>query len=270
MLILFVLIFLAMVLLNKSKFGNTLKVAVISSIYKPKNIETWIELNRKFGISHFYINLENTPELINYLNAQPDVTITIASPNEKNSYITQQTRQTQFVTDSLKVAKHDNIDFIIHIDSDEILKGDINEIKSLPRDTLNFWMQNYEAVYSKIPSKSDNCFQAKRYRDCSTETCASYINGKGGARIVSELGKIKPFGPHRFVVSGDQNFGVKLNKVKVLHYESCDFDNYVSKYQKYAKGADLSKIPFVYYRESIENAENLDKLKEIYTKYRVN
>ena len=36
---------------------------IVSMIKKPKNIETWLEKNRAFGIKKFYIRLEETPEL---------------------------------------------------------------------------------------------------------------------------------------------------------------------------------------------------------------
>ena len=260
-----VLIFLMVIILLKIKSNfsdNNVHVALISCIYKPKNIETWLQIHRNFGISRFYINLENTPELVNYLKEQPDVSLSVSNSDNKNNYLSLQDRQVEFIQKALILAKKDNIDFVVHIDSDEILEGDINEILSLPPDVSTFWMQNYEAVYEKIPDKSDNCFQAKKYLDCSNEICASYINGKGGARVIPS---IKVIGPHRFAGTEKE---IKLNII-IKHYESCDFDQYIKKYKNLLKDVDLSKIPFVYYRKSIENSGNIDKLKEIYTKYRV-
>jgi hypothetical protein len=250
---------------NKSSFGETVKVGVIALMYKPKNVEAWLDLNRSFGISHFYIRLEDTPELIDYLKSQPDITLMVASSDkDKNQYLTLQTRQIETVNKVLNMCKQDNIDWLIHIDCDEILSGDINEITSLPESVGTFWMQNIEAVYDGIPGASDSCFKAKYYKDCgdSGSNCVSYVNGKGGGRIRSD---VSCNGPHRFKSKGDE---VKLNIV-VKHYESCDFDQYLKKYSRLKKGVNLETIPFPYYRESIMANGSKDKLEQVYKKYRV-
>jgi hypothetical protein len=250
---------------NKSSFGSTNNVALITLMYKPKNVETWLDLHRSFGISHFYIRLEDTPELIDYLESQPDITLMVASSDkDKNQYLTLQTRQIETVDKVLNMCKQDNINWLIHIDCDEILSGDINEIKSLPESVGTFWMQNIEAVYNGVPGASDSCFKAKYYKDCgdSNSNCVSYVNGKGGGRIRND---VSCNGPHRFKSNSDE---VKINVV-VKHYESCDFDQYLKKYTRLKKGVNLETIPFEYYRESIKANGSKDKLKNVYKKYRV-
>lgn len=250
---------------NKSPFKNDIKVGVIALMYKPKNVEAWLELNRSFGISHFYIRLEDTPELIDYLKSQSDVTLMVASSSEdKNQYLTLQTRQIDTVNKVLKMCEKDNIDWLIHIDCDEILSGDINEIKDLPESVGTFWMQNIEAVYDGIPGTSDSCFKAKYYKNCGNvnSNCVSYVNGKGGGRIRSD---VSCNGPHRFKSKGDE---IKLN-ILVKHYESCDFDQYLKKYSRLKKGVNLESIPFPYYRESIMANGSEYELEKIYKKYRV-
>jgi hypothetical protein len=49
------------------------KIAIASCVKNPKNIETWLDLHRDLGISRFYIRLEDTPDLVDYLKSQPDV-----------------------------------------------------------------------------------------------------------------------------------------------------------------------------------------------------
>ena len=123
-------------------------------------------------------------------------------------------------------------------------------------------MQNHEAVYDGIPKSTDNCFQAKYYKDCgkSDSNCVSYVNGKGGGRAIPG---VSSNGCHRF--KGKKE--VKLNMI-VKHYESCDFDQYIKKYQRYQKGVIIKDIPFPYYRESIL-AKDKDSLKKVYQRYRV-
>jgi hypothetical protein len=171
-------------------------------------------------------------------------------------------RQSKLVNDSLEKCKKDNIDWLILIDGDEILEGDLDEIRKLPRTAGTFWMQNYEAVYDKIPKDTDNCFIGSKFVNCSKGMCASYANGKGGGRV----GVSKANGCHRFKSNLKE---VKLKSLIVKHYESCDFDQYIAKYKRLAK-SNVSEIPFPYYKESILAEGDVDKLSEIYKKYRVN
>ena len=103
--------------------------------------------------------------------------------------------------------------------------------------------------------------KTKRYRNCKYETCASYINGKGGARVESGA---RLDGPHRFVGKGKE---VKINVI-VKHYESCDFEQYVKKYKRLSRAVNMDTIPFVYYRESILASGSEEKLKEVFKRYR--
>ena len=269
MLILILILILFFIISLKSKFKSNFSkekksIALISLMYLPKNIETWLEIHRKLGISHFYIRLEDTPDLVEYLSSQPDVTLMVETSNDSNQYTTLQTRQTETMDKVIKLCKKSGIDFLIHIDCDEILEGNLEEIRSLPESVGTFWMQNYEAVYEGIPTKMDNCFAAKFYRNCSEidSGCASYANGKGGGRIKSNL---KSNGPHRFSSNGSE---VKLDNLILKHYESCDFDQYIKKYSRLKQGVKLDDIPFPYYRESILANGDTDQLKSVYTKYR--
>ena len=257
--ILIAIIILLILFKSRSNFKDPVTVALVTLVYKPKNIDTWLELHRNFGISHFYIRLEDTPEIIEFLRSQPDVTLTVASSEkDSNQYSSLQKRQIETVNKVLKNCKQT---FLIHIDCDEVLSGDINEIKKLPKKVSTFWMQNHEAVYSDIPTTADSCFKAKRYRNCKYETCASYINGKGGARV--EPGA-RLDGPHRFTGKGKE---VKLNVI-VKHYESCDFEQYVKKYKRLSHAVNMDTIPFVYYRQSILASGSEEKLKEVFKRYR--
>ena len=248
---------------NRERPEGSLTVALVTLIYKPKDIQRWLDLHRTFGISHFYIRLEDTPELITFFQQQPDVTLLIASSEgEKNQFTSLQQRQIDTVNKVIKTCKET---FLIHIDCDEVLSGNIQSIRSLPESIGTFWMQNYEAMYEHVPTETDTCFQAKKFIDCSKERCASYINGKSGCRISAP--GVTMAGPHRFKSNLKDEF---MKEIIVEHYESCDFGQYIKKYQRLAKnGSDLKKIPFQYYRESIEANGDTTKLEEIYKKYRV-
>ena len=40
---------------KKSSFSFNNNVGLITLLYKPKNVEQWLDLHRSFGSSHFYI-----------------------------------------------------------------------------------------------------------------------------------------------------------------------------------------------------------------------
>ena len=233
----------------------------------PKNIETWLEMHRTLGIDKFYIRLEDSPELVASLKSQPDVKLDISQSSGVNEYVEIQNRQGKMVENALLEARKDGIDWLIHIDSDEILRGDLEEIKHLPETTRTFWMQNYEALYSNVPSENDNCFRAKKFMDCSVDKCVSYVNGKGGGRTTKD---VSVAGPHRFVSSLTDDDKPRI-KVVVEHYESCDFEKYKEKYMNLSKQSTNNHIPFPYYNDSIEAAKSggEEELMSTYVKYRV-
>jgi hypothetical protein len=237
-------------------------IGIVSCIKNPKNIETWLGLHRDIGISRFYIRLEDTPELVEFLQSQPDVHLVVADSKSADEYADLMGRQSRMVDTSLELAKKDGVAWLIHVDCDEVLEGDLGEVRNLSDSVGTFWMQNYEAMYDNIPKSSDNCFVGSKFVDCSKGVCASYANGKGGGRV----GVSQANGPHRFKSSLKE---VRLGSVIVKHYESCDFDQYIAKYKRLAN-SDVSSIPFQYYKESIQADGDVDKLGKIYEKYRVN
>jgi hypothetical protein len=128
---------------------NTENIGIISMMKDPKNIETWLKHHRDLGIKRFYIRLEETPTIEEYVKSQEDVYLQIGKSTGKNEYNEKQTRQRVFIDEMLEKARDDNIKWVIHIDSDELVVGDLNEIRELPENVRIFWMQNEEAKYAK-------------------------------------------------------------------------------------------------------------------------
>jgi hypothetical protein len=252
-------------------FSTKTNVGVVSMIKKPKNIDTWLNKHRNMGICHFYIRLEETPELEEYLEQQPDITLQKGKSSGVNEYGEIQTRQNKWVDEAFKIAKSDNTPtkWLIHIDSDEILQGDLKKVQELPDNVQTFWMQNKEAKFDKIPGEQDNCFSAKKFVNCGKKGsgCVSYVNGKSGGRVDSDVHSL---GPHR-MHSSKESESIKLEDLEVEHYESCDFNTYKQKFKNLSIQDKKNDIPFSYYNESIEAAKenNDDKLQEVFKKYRV-
>jgi hypothetical protein len=241
--------------LPKGTYVETPKqqIGIVSMMKSPKNIDTWLETHRQLGITHFYIRLEDTPSVQEYLAEQVDVYMQIGKSTGLNEYTDKQRRQDDWVNEALALAKTDRLDWLIQIDSDELLEGDLDEIRELDPSVRTFWMQNVEAKYAKVPQAADQCFAAAKFTNCAEEPgCVSYANGKGGGRVAAD---VKASGSHRFSTSIAGSKEPKLSKVIVQHFESCDFELYKEKYRGLAVQYRDEDIPFPYYKDSIEAAK---------------
>ena len=251
-------------------------IAIVSMMKRPKNMETWLAHHRTMGIARFYIRLEDTPSLEEYLAEQPDVVVWTGQSTGKNEYTDKQRRQDDLVNKALQQAAQDGMSWIIHIDSDELLAGPdgvLDEVRALPDNVRVFWMQNEEAKFAAIPRSTDQCFAAATFVNCSKnpDQCASYGNGKGGGRVAPD---VSSHGPHRFKSNRPGSKEPKLSKLIVQHYESCDFDMYKEKFRGLAVQDRDENIPFSYYTDSIEaakkeGAEGDEALKRVFMQYRV-
>lgn len=247
-------------------------VAIVSMMKDPKNIKTWLQRHRKLGIQHFFIRLEeSSPEIQSFLEQQSDVTLHRGESDGVNEYDNIQVRQIKWVDDALKLSSDSSkgLGWLIHIDSDEIVVGDLTQLTSQPISVRTVWFQNVEAKFKDIPNVEETCFDAARFVNCAEEPgqCAAYGNGKSAGRVAPD---VSAHGPHR-MKSFLESKEVKVDGILVEHYESCDFDMYKKKFKALAVQDKPSKIPFSYYNESIAAAKtgNDADLEQVYRKYRV-
>ena len=259
---------------------NVTTIGIVSTMESPKNIKTWLHIHKQFGIRHFYIRLENTPELFDYLDNRSDVTVKRGKDHMGiDEYFDLQRRQREWVEEALFMAKNDchGVKWLIHMDSDELLDGTLQAIEKLEPHIRTFWMENYEAKYKKVKGRDDPCFTASKFVRCQHpgkgESCVSYGNGKGGGRVAED---IHPWGPHRFTTwdkkyKAANNFEAKVIDLRIHHFESCDFEMFKEKFKRLATEKNEKKIPFPYYKDSIEAAKKGDfkGLYDIYKKYKV-
>jgi len=248
--------------------SSKLKVAIVSMMRRPKDLDHWLEYHREFGIMRFYIRLEDSEDLEEHLSKQNDITLEPGISTGKDEYKEIQIRQCKMVNDALKKAQEDGMDWLIHIDCDELLDGDISELGKLPSKVRTVVMNNKEAVYKDIPRENDMCFTAAKFRDCtqSDAGCVSYVNGKAGGRVASD---VHCHGPHRFR-SDKVDAEEKVLAMSILHFESCDFNTYKQKFKHVAKDPK-SDIPFPYYNDSVAAARKGDdkELEDVFRRYRV-
>ncbi|PNH10544.1 hypothetical protein TSOC_002722 [Tetrabaena socialis] len=272
------------------------RVAIVSMMRDPNDIHEWLNYHMLKGVTRFYIRLETVDasedQVTQLLLSYPQVTLQIGDPTKTPGSEShdppgqrQMLRQRAWVSEAIQMALKDGINWIVHIDSDELLEcsglvGDAINTDAMP-DTHTMVLKNFEAVYGKdkvdvSKSKKDGgCFTSKKVVDCSTEPCASYANGKA-------VGRVTPFlqeaGVHRFHYSGPlTDNALEMQAMYLVHYESCDFPKYMDKFLKLA-GSEVSSFPFPYYNDSIAVARGgacvkptpacKDEFAAVYTKYR--
>jgi len=233
------------------------KVAIACLMRKPVDLAKWLEHHRQLGISRFFIRLEDSREQEDFLKAQEDVSLTIAESDKSgNNYETLQTRQIQYVDQSLKEAQSLNIDWMFHIDADELLHGSLKFLDTLDHKYKTVWMQNAEAIFNVDNKDKDTCFSTSKFLKCSNGApCRSYVNGKAGGRVMKGVG-LK--GPHNFHYKGEHTgphvYDIPFNTLHVLHFDSCSFSAWVEKFHHLGKKKN-DNIPFQYYNESINAVE---------------
>lgn len=270
------------------------KVAVVTMMRDPKDIDEWLNYHLLKGVSRFYIRLETVDQndpIAHLLRTYPQVTLVVGDPGVTPASgerdlpgQAQMLRQRSWVDASIKNALKDGVDWIIHIDSDELLECDgevCDAIQSdASADTHTMVMKNFEAVYdpNKVSMREkQGCFFYNSVKDCGVGECASYANGKGVGRVSKNL---REAGVHRFrYVGGGTDDQKNMRSLRIIHFESCDFAQYMDKFMKLSKSENLA-FPFPYYNESIAVAKKdvckrdssdkncIDAFATVYKKYR--
>lgn len=265
---------------NKNKFC----VGLACMMKAPKDIDYWLNYHIKKGVDYFYIRLEDTPELHEYFAKYPNVKLEIGSSRDPiktpKTYDTQVERQREYLTRAIEWSIDKGIDWLIHIDSDELvdcegnIKGAIKEEVRKNRNIGTIIMDNYEAQYDKINKANDFCFVSKKFIKCSEGGCASYANGKSIGKVSRHLHEL---GVHRFGTSNNSK-EIISSLLRVLHFESCDFKQYVNKFLRLASTESM-EYPFKFYNDSLSVARSdackvndqdcMKKFEEVYTKYKI-
>ena len=255
-------------------------VGIASVMRKPIDLPLWFRHHRNvLGVQRFYIRLEDAGEVSleeEFLKLSPLTQGAVryelghSDFKERDNFKSLQQRQIEFVNRSLQHAKDDGVDVLFHIDSDDLLDGSLEFLKSIPENVKCLHIENVEALYEESnATKQPGCFSATKFIRCAAADaepgnnaqCVSYINGKGAA-IVSAVPDVQLDGPHRFSYRGsvdgaDFVFKVPQDTLRVLHFDSCSFASWVEKFHNLSGHSPTpeDKIPFPYYTESIEAAK---------------
>lgn len=243
-------------------------IAICSMVRKPFNFDTWLDYHLSLGVNYIFLRVEQTPELKKLIDKYPNI---FAEFVENTDYsLSQMQRQSKFI-ESVKDLMIDlGINWILHIDSDEIFcSNDLSIFEEIDNKINVLHFKNYEAVY-KSDNLSNPFLQTNKFKVMNK---LSYGNGKSAARVSKSL---KPLNCHYFE---GKEIEILPKKAVILHFESPTFEFWYEKFKNkkwigsvnLAKNS-LEKVPFEFYKESIMiiKSGDIEKSREYYNKMKVN
>ena len=244
------------------------KVAIITMVNKQPNFEDWLDHHlNTLKIDKIILRVEDTPEYKTLIQPYGDrVIASFHSKKEidlKHNYFGQMDRQEIFVNESIKKASNLDMDYVFHIDSDELIYVNPDNQKTTSDVLLRKYleevhpdyscihMKNFEAVF---PNMEEKCFNTNRFIDCKKGQCLSYANGKSVGRVKKG---IKFRGCHYFT---GKVFDITDDKLAILHFDSCTYSKWKDKFNllKDTNEEKLKKIPFPFYQNSIKKMQKCD------------
>jgi hypothetical protein len=240
-----------------SIINNNIKIGISTTVKNPHQLNDWIKYHLSIGFDKLYIVFddENEEFLINDSRVQ-----IFKNNNQWKDEISKLPNMKEFINDTKEVmsrqitnftnvrnyAKKDNITWLLHIDGDELFYPEnqtVNNIFNKKADSITF--QNYEMIPKH--DNYENCFISGIDFKINTQIFNAYSNGKSAVRVESHayIG-----GVHGFY--GGNNYSSNIGKI--LHYPSCNFNEYINKYKILGKFDDKwwnsVKIPFKFHTES--------------------
>ena len=239
------------------EFFNNLKVAIVSTIKEPIDYDIWLNYHlNKMRFDKIYLKIEDTPQVKSMFNKYGDKISAkfINNVNDKNNYDTLQKRQTDFIEEVIKDCNKRGINFLLHIDDDELfmISSKYKDVKDLfvklniGKDIQNVHFDNVEAIF---PKDMKHCFGTNKFLDCqSGGSCKSYANGKSAGKVSQNL---RSNGPHYF--SGKTK-NISKKDAMILHFDSCNYDKWQQKFKNLANvdNKSFNNIPFKFYKDSIK------------------
>lgn len=232
------------------------QIAIVTTSRASHQLNDWINYHLKFGISKIYIIFDDPNEDISKYRRY-DSRVNLILNNDiwkdslkecsqyskfKDTYKDEvMSRQILNAEMALKLAKQDNVKWLIHIDTDEILHSQnynsISEVFSKINYAVNVVkIQNYELA--PLEENVDNCFRSHSYfktKNAGTMYNA-YFNGKGGCKVID---KVYPNGVHDFKLNMNEvKDTISENDLVILHYVNCSYNEWVNKYKLLGKFSD--------------------------------
>jgi len=292
LLLIFTLIIMLLRIIITEKFTESPKytvkegtTAIATTVRKPHQINDWIKYHLKIGFDKLYIVLDDENENIDYNDNRVVIfkntkewRNNLASGGmlgmfSKNYDEEVMSRQILNFATIQEYAKSDGINWLLHIDGDEIFYPEDKPFSEL-------FNNNYAVVhfdnYEMVPDHDSyqNCFRDGTKFKINGAKYIAYSNGKSALNLTSDA-----------IITGVHGFsgGTLFNSPygKILHYPSCNFDEYLLKYKMLGNFSNKwwgrVEIPIKFHTESRDiinscktsEKECTEKIREFYNKKNV-
>lgn len=249
-------------------------VAIVLLSRRPADLKSWLQYHLEYmQVKHVFMDVEDTPHfdqawqsLSDSLRERVEVwkantTVENGDKRPADDYTTLQARQLVAMRRAKKRSQDLGIDWLLHIDDDELLytplHRSIGEILStIPEGFDQAYIPNVEAIYDSAEVKS--CFTETSTVNMNRYTFVSYANGKAAVRVSDD--DAFPAGPHQWRDSeGREVNSIHLDAetfgspIWLVHFESCPFTRWEDKFRELGNTSPdkVKGIPFPYYRDSI-------------------
>lgn len=270
-----------------------MRVGIISSQRRPPDAFDWMRYHVDVGIDAFYIIFEDTPDVPDQLHMHAAAltrekgrAITLYTETravdrtKEDNYTDLMTRQANWVDRMVAKAHADGVEWVFHIDDDEVLyPGSHNArstwpqiLQAVPPSCSSLHLQNWEAF---SPSQVKSSWLTDDGVRFLPQKCAhlfsAYTNGKSGSRTVPGQ---RSKGPHHF--QGGMECELKPEQGVLAHFEALAMTPNDLPPQRWVEknllrvNDDKSRIPFESVHASIAAVASgdADVMHKTWVKYR--
>ena len=241
-LVLFAILFVIWLAIPKRE-----KVCIVSLVKEPHQFQTWIDYHK--NIDKFYIFQDDDDE---DFGVRDDRLILVKNWKDKLGFKWDDTkdepinrnRKQRFAFEAgHRMAMQDDIKYIIHIDSDELLYGqDPSKVFSKYPEATVFHIQNEELA--PTCHNYTNCFREGTRFHSDPDRFIGYGNGKAAGVV----GKCRWYGPHYF--RGGPSIDIPNEELVVLHYPACNLEETIKRSRQYGNFRDESGIWTDHHKET--------------------
>ena len=244
-----------------------MRVGIISSQRQPPDPFDWMRYHVDVGIDAFYIIFEDTPDTpalmqlhAAALGKEKNRNVTLYTETRsfdrstEDNYTDLQTRQADWVDRMVDKARSEGVDWVFHIDDDEILYPGSQSARStwpqvlskVPTTCASVHLQNWEAFSPPQPKSSWLTDDGVRFlpQKCA-HLYSAYGNGKSGSRTAKGQAS---HGPHHF--QGGKECELTPDQGILAHFEALAMgpddvppERWVEK-NRLRVNDDMSRIPF--------------------------
>ena len=240
-----------------------IRVGIALMTREPHRFDWWLRYHRSLGIEHVYVHVEGSPDLLPLLQSDEFTTfVTVVTTDQHNesdgpchresNYFGLMERQERHVLRSTQLAKQRGLDWLFHIDDDELLHFAVpmqTLVASAPPGTTCLTLINAEAM----PTAEAAACVFEEIDAFTLHRMVAYRNGKAAGAVQADA---RFSGPHRFT---GPCWVAPVTKACVLHFESCTYAAWRDKFLRHIQHCDDRKkadIPFAFYRDSITALQN--------------